>query len=67
MARTLLGALFNRTPVPYVSGRSNLSIPWRAPTGAEAQMRAMGTVGTLFAIVNRTSNATALVEWKLYR
>lgn len=30
-------------------------------------MRAMGSVGTLFAIVNRTSNATAQVEWKLYR
>ncbi|MDX2513848.1 phage portal protein [Streptomyces stelliscabiei] len=53
--------------MPFVSGRSNISIPWRQPTGAEAQMRAMGTVGTLFAIVNRTSNATAQVEWKLYR
>ncbi|WP_269649722.1 phage portal protein [Streptomyces sp. ActVer] len=42
-------------------------MPWRQPTGAEAQMRAMGTVGTLFAIVNRTSNATALVNWRLYR
>ncbi len=30
-------------------------------------MRAMGAVGTLFSIVNRTSNATALVDWKLYR
>ena len=30
-------------------------------------MRAMGSVGTLFAIVHRTSNATAQVEWKLYR
>jgi HK97 family phage portal protein len=59
--------LKNRAPVPYVSGRGGLSIPWRQPSGAEAQMRAMGTVGTLFAIVNRTSNATALVEWKLYR
>lgn len=59
--------LFNRTPVPYVAGRSNISIPWRAPTGVEAQMRAMGTVGTLFSIVNRTSNATALVNWRLYR
>jgi HK97 family phage portal protein len=73
LARTLLGdlsrsvrSLANRTPVPYVSGR-NVTIPWRQPTGAEAQMRAMGAVGTLFAIVNRTSNATALVEWKLYR
>jgi HK97 family phage portal protein len=30
-------------------------------------MAAMGSVGTLFAIVNRTSNATAQVEWKLWR
>lgn len=30
-------------------------------------MRAMGTVGTVFAIVNRTSNAAALVNWRLYR
>lgn len=60
-----LRALRNRTPVPYTSNR--LTLPWREPSGAEAQMRAMGAVGTLFAIVNRTSNATALVEWKLWR
>jgi HK97 family phage portal protein len=30
-------------------------------------MRAMSAVGTLFAIVDRTSNATALVDWKLWR
>jgi len=73
MGKTLFGSLasagrglVNRSPVPYVSGR-NISIPWRQPTGAEAQMRAMGTVGTLFAIVNRTSNATAQVNWRLYR
>jgi HK97 family phage portal protein len=34
---------------------------------AEGQMRAMSAVSTLFAIVDRTSNATALVDWKLYR
>ncbi|MEU1372992.1 phage portal protein [Streptomyces triculaminicus] len=61
-----LRTLFNKAPVPYVAAR-NLSLPWRQPTGAEAQMRAMGSVGTLFAIVNRTSNATAQVEWKLWR
>ncbi len=73
MGKTLFGSLASasrslasRSPVPYVSGR-NISIPWRQPTGAEAQMRAMGSVGTLFAIVNRTSNATALVNWRLYR
>jgi HK97 family phage portal protein len=32
-----------------------------------AQMRAMGSVGTLFSIVNRTSTSTAQVEWNLYR
>lgn len=73
MGKTLFGSLasagrslVNRSPVPYTSGR-NISIPWRQPSGAEAQMRAMGTVGTLFAIVNRTSNATAQVNWRLYR
>lgn len=60
-----LRALRNRAPVPYTSNR--LTLPWREPTGAEAQMRAMGSTGTLFAIVNRTSNATALVDWKLWR
>lgn len=64
--RSPLRALINKTPVPYVSSR-NLTMPWVHRTGAEAQMRAMGSVGTLFAIVNRTSNATAQVEWKLWR
>lgn len=63
--RSLRG-LRNKSPVPFVS-RGNIALPWRQPTGAEAQMRAMGSVGTLFAIVNRTSNATAQVNWRLYR
>lgn len=70
MGKTLIGslarALTNRTPVPYVSSR-NLNLPWTRTTGAETQMRAMGSVGTLFAIVNRTSNATAQVTWRLWR
>jgi HK97 family phage portal protein len=32
-----------------------------------AQMAAMGSVGTLFAIVSRLANGTAQTEWKLYR
>lgn len=59
--------LFNKAPVPYVSGRSNLSIPWRAPTGAEAQMRAMENNSTVHAIISRGSKAAAGVEWHLYR
>ncbi|MFC7817563.1 phage portal protein [Streptomyces sp. NPDC057367] len=71
MARTLLGALSNaaRTatvPVPFTSRAAAHSV-FGQRRDAEAQMRAMSAVGTLFAIVDRTSNATALVDWKLYR
>jgi HK97 family phage portal protein len=61
--------LVNRTPIPYVAPNSiaSLSVLLGSPTGAEAQMQAMGQNGTLFSIVNRTSNATAQVDWKLYR
>lgn len=72
MARTLLGALFNRaatatsTPVPFASRSASYGV-FGSNRTAESQMRAMSAVGTLFAIVDRTSNATALVDWKLYR
>ncbi|MFE0801093.1 phage portal protein [Streptomyces sp. NPDC058812] len=73
MAKTLLGALTNaaRTatatvPVPFTSRAAQHSV-FGQRRDAEAQMRAMSVVGTLFAIVDRTSNATALVDWKLYR
>lgn len=68
--RSLLGGiaqLVNRAPVPYVGPGQRLSIPWLGVSGAEAQMRAMGSVGTLFAIVNRTSNAVSQVRWRLWR
>ena len=74
MARTLLGALLNRAtatanpPIPF-TGRAQTYAggPFGGSRTAEGQMRAMSSVGTLFAIVDRTSNATALVDWKLYR
>ncbi|MFF9002616.1 phage portal protein [Streptomyces achromogenes] len=73
MARTLLGALLNRasaaaqTPVPFASRSQSYGPVFDSSRSAEGQMRAMSAVGTLFAIVDRTSNATALVDWKLYR
>ncbi|MDN3244153.1 phage portal protein [Streptomyces sp. ZSW22] len=73
MAKTLLGALTNaaRTatvtlPVPFTSRAAQHSV-FGQRRDAEAQMRAMSAVSTLFAIVDRTSNATALVDWKLWR
>jgi HK97 family phage portal protein len=64
--RSLVGSILNRTPVSFApSGR--LSFPLLQRNDAAAQMRAYGAVGTLFAIVHRTANATAQVDWKLWR
>lgn len=62
--RTLLSQA--QLPVPF-TGRTTSQRAWGRPSGQVAQMAAMGSVGTLFAIVSRLSNATAQVEWKLYR
>lgn len=70
MARTILGSLLsNRTPVPYVpKNRRYTRIPPTTPTGGmEAQMRAIGQVGTLYAIVDRIICSYSQVEWKLYK
>jgi HK97 family phage portal protein len=74
VGKTLLGSLANaaarRTaemPIPYTGRSASKTSFFGRLTGAEAQLRAMSSVGTLFAIVDRTSNATALVEWKLWR
>lgn len=62
------GLVVNKTPVSYAPSRS-LRMPWAggSASSAETQMRAMGSVSTLFAIVNRTSNATSQVNWRLWR
>lgn len=70
MARTLLGPLLNKTPVPYVprgTGRRAWLPSAATSSGMEAQMDAMGRVGTLFAIVDRIITAYSQVEWRLYR
>jgi HK97 family phage portal protein len=74
VARTLLGALFNRanqatqTPVPFASRAQSYSRGlFGSSRGTTAQLDSMGAVSTLFAIVNRTAKAEAGVEWGLYR
>lgn len=68
--RTLTGRIIrhtNRAPVPYVGRARTFGHMFGTRTDAEAQMRTMGTVGTLFAIVHRTSNATSQVPWRLWQ
>lgn len=59
----------NDSPVPFVGRRmgGGLSNLFQNRTDAVNQLSAMGSVGTLFSIVNRTSNKTAQVTWHLYR
>jgi HK97 family phage portal protein len=68
---SFIRTLLNRaavSPVSFAPTRSSsYTSAWGHPSGMTAQMRAMGSVGTLFSIVNRTSTSTAQVEWKLYR
>ncbi|TDC47648.1 phage portal protein [Actinomadura sp. KC345] len=65
----LLTAVTNKAPVPFTAARPGrpLNLPLFGPSSAEQQLRAMGSVGTLFSVVSRLANATSQSEWKLYR
>jgi len=66
---SFIRSLLAKSPVAYAPSRAGrgMASMWGSPSGAAAQMRSMGSVGTLFSIVNRTSTSTAQVEWHLYR
>ena len=53
--------------MPYVSVRQNFLQAFSTQAPMVQQMEAMGSVGTLFAIVTKCANATAQVDWKLWR
>lgn len=59
----------NQTPVPFTgpAGVFGSSIDDTGKADPVAEMRAFGSVGTLFAIVNLTSESTSAVTWKLWR
>ncbi|WP_049562228.1 phage portal protein [Nonomuraea sp. SBT364] len=63
----LARAVTNKAPVPYTSRGARFALPFSGRNDAVSQMQAMGTVGTLFSIVHRTSNAASQVDWKLWR
>lgn len=63
---TAVKALENKAPVPYV-GRGSIGQPRYRANGSESQLRAMGSVGTLFSIVDRNATSVSAVDWHLYR
>lgn len=75
MGKTLLGSLghaagtfLNRTAIPYAAaGSRGLGLLTTRPAGQEAQMRAQGSSGVLYAIVDRIITSYSQVQWHLYR
>ena len=76
MARSLLGRIADSfaptnlaTPVPFSRRHSYTGTGHEGGSRYDmgAQLRSMGSVGTLFAIVDKLSNSTASVEWELWR
>ena len=65
--KALLGPLLNSSPVPLARRAASVIFPGTDRNDATAQLRAMGTVGTLFASIGILANATSQVEWKLWR
>lgn len=68
--RNLTRELFNKTPVPLSSTRSStksLMQTMLTNSNPEHLMGAMGSVGTLFAVVTKLANSTSQVKWHLYR
>lgn len=65
---SLIGNLLNRAPVSYTSSKgSTFSVASPMKSSRGAQLASMGHNGTLFAIVDATSQGTASAKWKLYR
>lgn len=65
-----LASVRNLAPIPYTATRNPRPLRggmWGLGSGAEAQMRAMGTNGMLFSIVDRIITSYSQVEWHLYR
>jgi HK97 family phage portal protein len=66
--RSLLGPLLNRAQISYAGhgdDRHRLGSLF-GRSGPTSQMNAMGASATLFSIVNRTSTATAKLDWHLH-
>ncbi|MFB4312919.1 phage portal protein [Actinomadura sp. 21ATH] len=66
-SRPRITELVDKAPIPYVSRGAGGGLPWYRSGGTESQMRAMGSVGTLFSIVDRLASSQAAVEWALFR
>ena len=65
----MVGRMKNSAPVAFVaaSSRGGLFSTQSASGTIESQLRTMGQVGVLFAIVDKLAGGVSAVKWKLYR
>lgn len=63
---SLIGKVLDRAPRPSTVPRA-ITLPFATRNDAETQMKAYGSVSTLFAIVGRITDAVSQVEWRMYR
>src|SRR4051812_15453637 len=59
--------LVNRSAVPYVAVRQSFANAFAPPAPMTHELKSMGTVGTLFAIVTKLANGTSQVGWEMWR
>ncbi len=62
-----LRTIVNKAPVSFAPRSFKQSSNGGTRPDKTSQLAAMGSVGTLFSIVNKTSTATASVDWHLFR
>lgn len=70
--RSLIGGVLdvlNKSPVPFIprGGGSSMALPFGRGDADDIAMEAMETNSTVYAIVHRTTEALAGVDWNLYR
>ena len=66
MMQSFLKAVFRNSAPPYVA-RGVRAIGGFLGGGSEVLLRTYGSVGTIFAIVDRITTATAGAHWHLYK
>jgi HK97 family phage portal protein len=67
LGRAIQDAMSRTPQSPIPRGTSISGLPIGAQPGTETFMRAMGSVGTLYAIVRRNSESASQVRWHLYK
>ena len=65
--KSILGAILDRAPVPYVRDSVFLPVEGNADRSMELHLSAMEAQSTLFAIIDRLATSVASTEWSLWR